>query len=184
MQARTQIRSLLRQGDRRTIGYVAEVVRTVLRDPELTSSLVECAFDSDAGVRMRAADALEKVSRERIDELQPYAAVLLGLFEETEQQELRWHLAVLLPRLRLDARERRRTGQVLQRCMDAKSSIVKTFALQGLADLTVQEPSLMPLVHDLLIYAERNGTPAMKARSRKLLLKLNRLAMELDSNSL
>jgi hypothetical protein len=125
---------------------------------------------------MRAADALEKVSRERIDELQPYTAALLGLFEETEQQELRWHLAVLLPRLRLDANERRRTGQALQRCMDAKSSIVRTFALQGLTDLTAQEPSLMPLALDLLMSAERYGTPAMKARSRKLLHELNRRA--------
>ncbi len=184
MQGRPQIRSLLRQGDRRTTGKVAAVVRTVLRDPKLTSSLVECAFDPDAAIRMRAADALEKLSRERVYELQPYTAVLLGLFEETEQQELCWHLAVLLPRLNLNARERRRTGQVLLRCMDSRSSIVKTFALQGLADLTVREPSLIPLVHDLLMSAGRNGTPAMKARSRKLLHKVNRPAIKLDSNPL
>jgi hypothetical protein len=174
MQTSPQIRSLLRHGDRRTVGKVAEVVHAVLQDPKLTSSLIECAFDKDAAVRMRAADALEKVSRKRIDELQPYTAALLGLFEETEQQELRWHLAVLLPRLRLNANERRRTSQALARCIDAKSSIVRTFALQGLADLTVQEPSLIPLTVDLLMSAERSGTPAMKARSRKLLHKLKR----------
>ncbi len=156
------------------MGNVSEVVRTVLQHPEITSSLVECVFDDDAGVRMRAADALEKVSRERSEHLQPYATVLLGLFEETKQQELRWHLAVLLPRLCLNSAERRRTAQALQLCMDAQSSIVKTFALQGLTDLTVQELSLVPLTLDLLMSAERTGTPAMKARSRKLIRALTK----------
>ena len=78
---------------------------------------------------------------------------------------------------------RRRTGQALQRCMDAKSSIVTTIALEGLADLTVQEPSLIPLTLDLLMSAERNGTPAVKARSRELLHKLNRSVNKLDPNS-
>ncbi len=118
---------------------------------------------------MRAADALEKISRQRTEELQAYTHVLVGLLEETEQQEVQWHLAVLLPRLDLTPRERRRTIEALQRCMDSRSSLVKTFALQGLFELAVQEPSLMPLVTDLLASAEKTGTPAMKARSRKLL---------------
>ncbi len=168
------IQQLLRPGDRRTVGNVSEVVRTVLQQPGMTSSLVECVFDEDAGLRMRAADALEKISRKQSDLLQPYAAVLIGLFEETEQQELRWHLAVLLPRLRLDSAERRRTAQVFQLCMEAQSSIVKTCALQGLTDLTRQDPSLVPLTLDLLMSAERSGTPAMKARSRKLLRELTK----------
>lgn len=176
MRIAPQIRSLLQAGDRRTVRNVAEVVHAVLKKPELVSDLVQCVFNVDVGLRMRAADALEKVSRKRVEELQPYASVLLGLFEESEQQELRWHLAVILPRLQLNASERRRTSEALRQCMAAKSSIVKTFALQGFFDLTVQEPSLVPTVLDLLMSAERNGTPAMRARSRKLLLLLERRA--------
>ena len=118
---------------------------------------------------MRAADAIEKISRQHVEELQSYVGTLPGLFEEDEQQELRWHLAVILPRLKLDASGRRRTGQALQQCLTAKSSIVKTFALQGLSDLAAQDPTLLPWVIDVLRTAERSGTPAMKARSRKLI---------------
>ncbi len=121
---------------------------------------------------MRAADALEKVSRKRVGELQPYSSALLGLFEENDQQELRWHLAVILPRLRLTANEPRRTSLALQKCLAARSSLVRTFALQGLSDLAIQEPVLSSLVRDLLRPAERDGTPAMRARSRKLLQEL------------
>jgi hypothetical protein len=53
--------------------------------------------------------------------------------------------------------------------LEDRSSIVRTFALQGLADLVREEPSLRPRVVEILREAARNGTPAMKARSRKLL---------------
>ena len=178
-----QIRSLLREGDLRTVGQVAGVVELVLRTPRLISVLVDCAFDEDKGIRMRAADALEKLSRSQAAELQSYSSVLLGLFEENDQQEIRWHLAVILPRLRLNASERRRTSQTLQQCLSAKSSIVRTFALQGLADLTAQEPTLRPFVLDLLRSSERGGTPAMKARSRKLLDMLEKPAKSVGTKS-
>ena len=80
MRTSNEIRSLLGQGDRRTVGHVAELVDVVLRKPKLVSALVECIFDADEGIRMRAADALEKISRKRVEELQhshpPYSVYL------------------------------------------------------------------------------------------------------------
>jgi type I restriction enzyme M protein len=53
------------------------------------------------------------------------------------------------------------------------SSIVKTCALQALADLAVDDSSIRPGVMEILRQSTRKGTPAMKARSRKLLLHLD-----------
>jgi hypothetical protein len=53
-----------------------------------------------------------------------------------------------------------------------RSSIVRTSALQGLADLAQDDTSLRPKVIELLRESTRDGTAAMKARSRKLLLRL------------
>jgi hypothetical protein len=58
--------------------------------------------------------------------------------------------------------------------LEDRSSIVKTFALQGLADLAQNDSAIRPGVVETLRKATRNGTPAMKARSRKLLLRLER----------
>jgi hypothetical protein len=55
---------------------------------------------------------------------------------------------------------------------DESSSIVKTMALQGLADLAGHDPTLLPMVLDLLRLHGRSGTPAMRARSRLLLQQL------------
>ena len=123
---------------------------------------------------MRAADAAEKVTRENSKLLQPYKRELLGLMADASEQELRWHLAAIVPRLWLDGTERKLASALLRGYLDDRSSIVRTFALQGLADLAENDLSLRSGVIELLREAARNGTAAMKARSRKLLLRLER----------
>ena len=120
-------------------------------------------------VRVRAADAIEKATRKNPGFLRPYKKELLGLMQEAKEQELRWHLSVMVPRLQLNAEERLRAISLLSSYLEDRSSIVKTFALQGLADLAQDDPSLQPRIVEILREAVRNGTPAMKARSRKLL---------------
>jgi hypothetical protein len=163
---------MLGGGDRRSIGRSNEVKRLVLKDPERFGELIECLWNEDAIVRMRAADAAEKVSAVRPELLKPHKRELLGLLVEVEQIELRWHLAVMVPRMALDAQERACAAETLKRYLEDRSSIVKTFALQGLADLARQDGRLRGTVRDALEVSLRTGTAAMKARARKLLKEL------------
>jgi hypothetical protein len=78
----------------------------------------------------------------------------------------------MVPRLRLNAREQQAAISLLSGYLEDGSSIVKTFALQGLADISETEPSFRGRVVEILGEAARKGTPAMKARSRKLLRHL------------
>jgi len=82
----------------------------------------------------------------------------------------------MVPRLDLKPRERNSVQEILKRYLDDRSSIVKTFALQALFDLATRHPALRPEVIEILRESLRNGTPAMKARSRKLLPTLERLS--------
>jgi hypothetical protein len=156
------------------IGRSEQVAAMVSNDPDLFSELISGLWSADPRVRMRAADAAEKVSRKRHELLQPYKKELLGLMTETQEQELRWHLAAMVPRLTLSFKERQVAISSLESYLEDRSSIVKTFALQGLADLAQDRPEMRPGVIEILREATRNGTPAMKARSRKLLLRLER----------
>lgn len=144
----------------------------VSRNGELFPGLIAGLWSADPLVRMRAADVAEKVTRSNREVLGPYKKALLDLMVEVKEKEVRWHLAVMVPRLLLNAKERKLAVSVLNDYLEDDSSIVKTFALQGLADLTRDDPSLRPGVMELLRDAARNGTAAMKARSRKLLLHL------------
>jgi hypothetical protein len=89
------------------------------------------------------------------------------------QKEVRWHLAQMLPRIRWNRMEQRRARRILIGYLRDSSSIVKTFAMQALADLTVQAPTLRPYVLRRLKEATARGSPAMRARGRKLLALLS-----------
>jgi len=154
------------------IGRSDEVAAMVCKAPELFQELIGGLWSEDPLVRMRAADAAEKVTRKNPELLQPYKGELLGLMAETEQQELRWHLAAMVPRLLLNPKQRNLATSLLVGYLEDRSSIVKTFALQGLADLAQDDPSIRPGVIEILRQATRTGTAAMKARGRKLLLRL------------
>ena len=171
---RKKILPLLEGRDRRTIGRSDQVAELVCEDPKLFPGLIAGLWSEDPLVRMRAADAAEKATRKNHELLQPYKKELLGLMAEATQQELRWHLAAMVPRLPLSARERNLAASLLNGYLEDRSSIVKTFALQGLADLAQNDPGIRPRVLEILREAARNGTPAMKARSRKLLSRLER----------
>jgi hypothetical protein len=166
--------SRLEGGDRRSIGRADEVAAIVSKNPRLFPRLMAGLWSEDALVRMRAADAAEKVTRENRKLLQPYKKELLGLMADATEQELRWHLAAMVPRLWLDGEERCLAVSLLHRYLEDRSSIVRTFALQGLADLAETDAKLRPGVIEILRAAARNGTAAMRARSRKLLAKFER----------
>jgi hypothetical protein len=168
------ILSLLEGGDRRTIGRSDEVAAMVSKKPGLFPALIAGLWSEDPLVRMRAADAAEKVTRQNREFLKPHKKELLGLMAEAKEQELRWHLAVMVPRLLLTSKERQLAATLLDSYLEDRSSIVRTFALQGLADLAQEDPSIRPAVIEVLRESIRKGTPAMKARSRKLLAHLQR----------
>jgi len=160
---------LLKGKDRRSIGRSNEVVALVLREPRRFRELMKCLWSDDPVLRMRAADAADKVSTQRPRLLDPFKAELLGLLSEAEQKELRWHLALMIPRLTLTRAERLRASEEFKRYLEDSSSIVKTFALHALTEIAEDEPSLRSRVRELVEQAVRAGTPAMKARARKLL---------------
>jgi len=166
---RGRIQAQLKGGDRRSIGRSNQIVSLVLRQPRQFPQLMKCLWSENPVVRMRAADAAEKISSQKPELLRHYKEELLGLLEETTQQEMRWHLAALIPRLPLTEGEIGRAWAALTRYLNDRSSIVKTFALQGLADLARLDPALRESAKNLIEDAARAGTAAMKARARKLL---------------
>lgn len=169
MPASETIRQMLAPGARLDVGRVWEVVELIEGQPGKLSKLVECLFDEDPAIASRAADALERITRDRPQQAQRWKDALLGLLAETTEKKVRWNLALTIPRLRLTVLECRRIAEVLNTWLDDPSSIVKTAALHGMADLTRQDPDSLPGVLDLLRMAGRSGTPAMRARSRILL---------------
>ena len=166
------ILNMLNGGDRRSIGRSDQVVAIVRRHPSLFPVLVDGMHHADELVRMRAADAAEKLTVTNPQWLQPFKRRLMSLAAQAQQQELRWHLAQMLPRLELSEGDRKIVAATLRGYLEDQSRIVKTFAMQGLADLAKQDPKLKQSIQPLIAFLTRTGSPSMKSRGRKLLLQL------------
>lgn len=166
------ILELLEGGDLRSIGRVSEVVDIVSAEHALFGRLFDGMLSDDPVIRMRSADAAEKITAKCPEYLQPYKTLLIEEISSIEQQEIRWHVAQMMPRLKLTESERTAVIKILVKYTDDKSRIVKTFAMQALADMAAKDKSLRPRVIGLLEELVELGSPAMKNRGEKLLERL------------
>ena len=97
---------------------------------------------------------------------------LLELAAHTRQQELRWHLAQMVPRLQLTTSEKNKIIAIFFDYLQDKSKIVVTFAMQALADFAAADSTLRPRVIRMLEAKIETGSPAVKSRGIKLLKKI------------
>jgi hypothetical protein len=159
-------------GDRRSIGKSNRAVALVLEQPELVGVLFQGLDSTDPVLRMRCADAIEKASAGHPDLLAPYKEALIQKYSKIEQQEVRWHLAPMLARLALSRREETAVVNLLLAFTRDRSSIVKTMSMQALTDMALRSRRLLPEVRRRIEELSATGTPAMKARGKKLLRAL------------
>jgi len=172
MQQMHPLLRLLIGGDRRSIGAANRVATMASRRPELMAILVAGIESADAVLRMRCADALEKATARAPDLLSPYKAKILGDFSKIDQKEVRWHVIPMLTRLSLSKSETAAVMDMLLHFTNDPSSIVKTMAMQALVDLALRNRHLLADIKRHIEELSIIGTPAMKARGKKLLPSL------------
>ena len=170
-----QIIEKLQGGDLRSKGRSDEVVREVFDSPRLFGLVVDGMIYDDPVVRMRASDAVEKITRKRPEYLAPHKSRMITMVSQIDQQEVRWHMAQILPRLQLTEQEREKVFKILLSYLEGKSKILKTFTMQGLADIAEQDRTYRTRVVGLLEDLVETGSPAMKTRGEKLLAHLRAL---------
>ncbi|WP_058764279.1 hypothetical protein [Exiguobacterium chiriqhucha] len=167
------IREVLSGGDLRSIGHVDAVVAYVGNDPDRFSELMTGLTDDRPVVRMRSADAIEKVTRRHPKLLQAHQASLSQQLHRAIQQEVRWHLAQLMPRLTWTEDEAADIVQMLTDWIDTETSnIVIVNSLQAIFDLSAMHPRFRDDLKTLLESQLETGSPAVKSRAKKLLHKL------------
>lgn len=142
----------------------------VLREPGLFAVLFDGLTLEEPLARMRAAYAVSKVAAERPDLLQAYKERFLDRLIDPDNSHLaRACMLQALRTLALDKEDIELLVDTLKDFLFSESSIVKTFSLQLLADFAAEDEDLRGDVLPLLWTARDTGTPAMRARARKLL---------------
>lgn len=90
-----------------SLGRVNEVIEIVLADKRRLEELYQCLFDEDAWVRMRAADAIEKVCRVHPDWLEAYIDRFSQELAASTQPSIQWHLAQIYAEVDLTRGQKR-----------------------------------------------------------------------------
>lgn len=95
-------------GHANSLGKTEEVVQQVLADESLLEELYRCMFSQDAWVRMRAADAFEKVCREHSEWIERYVdRIQRELYDDAQQASIKWHIAQIYQQVSLTPKQKK-----------------------------------------------------------------------------
>ncbi len=156
------------------------------RGPEAASSeLVEAAFaaggnaarselvkrlrDKDKAVAERAARTLKKISEADAAALYAWRKALLAEAFRAADVRVQWNLSIVLGRLPLKGADKALAVELMFERLRDKSGLNRTFAMQALMDLSANDTNLRERVVPIVTESLEHGTPAMRARARKLL---------------
>jgi hypothetical protein len=111
---------MLAGGHHNSLGRTQEVVGIVIGDKRRLDELFACLDCPDQLVRLRAADALEKVCRERNAWFVPHIDRIVAEIGRIDQPSVQWHTAQILDHLLPDLtdEQRRHAAHLLRDYLD------------------------------------------------------------------
>ena len=131
--------------------------------------LVRRLRDKDKAVVERAARTLKKISEANAARLLQWRKALIEEAFRAADVRVQWKMTIVLGRLPLKGRDKAVVVDLMFERLRDKSGLNRTMAMQALMDLSEDDAGLrarvMPIVREFL----EDGTPAMKARARRLL---------------
>ena len=173
----TYLHKNLKGGDLRSLGNTKVVISEITNQNKF-DDLFQNLFNSDRLVVMRAADAVEKLTKTHTEYLDSHKMELLQLFQSANNIELKWHLAQLIPRLIIRLKlNNEETGMVWNKLTQwafdrAGSRIVRVNSMQGLFDIQEKLPELKKDFTDTLLKLDRETIPSIVARVKILRKKM------------
>jgi hypothetical protein len=160
---------LLSGGDLRSIAQSNKVAGLVQGQKDF-DKLFQYLFHPERLVVMRAADAIEKITVNNKSYLTSHKKELIELCKNASDKELKWHLALIVARLRLRKSELGIIWELLT-CwaLDKKESrIVRVNSIEALFNLLQEHKELEQDFELLLSELGRQGVPSLIARIKKI----------------
>lgn len=169
----TKILKKLKGGDLRSIGRADEVVSDIQKNQSLFKEVFKGLYHDDPVVKMRSADVVEKITREYPGLLSGFEEPIINDLSQIDQQEVCWHIALLLPRLFYTEKQEKEILEILKRYLSHKSKIVNVNAMEALTILAIKNKLIKRNVEGIIRSKVESGSPAIQARGRKLLKRLS-----------
>jgi hypothetical protein len=136
---------------------------------EVCGELVRQLGHDDKLVAERAARTLKKISERDAGALYAWRKALLAEAFRAVDVRVQWNLSIVLGRLPLKGQDKAVAVDLMFERLRDKSGLNRTLAMQALMDLSEKDAALRARVVPIVREALEGGTPAMRARARRLL---------------
>ena len=159
----------LQGSDLRSIANVDRLL-LLIKDQNDFDELFRHLYSDDRLIIMRAIDAIEKITLNNPALLAKHKSELIKFLDKAQDKEFKWHLVLLVSRLKLTLEELGQVWTILTEWAKDKSEskIVRVNSLQALHDLTLNNKELKQDFELTIQRIERENIPSLNARIRKL----------------
>ena len=159
----------LEGGDLRFLAK-AQQLGSVIKTQKDFDDLFLFLHSKDRALIMRAADVLEKISRDYPNFLWAHQKEVLQFINTAKHKEFKWHLAQMVGRLKLTQVQRQQVFDILSKWVKdtGESRIVRVNALQALYDINQKYHEFGKEIQDLTLRIQEENIPSLNARIRKL----------------
>lgn len=166
---------LLVGGHANSLGRTNEVIEIVLNNKSRMDELFDCLFHTDAWVRMRAADALEKISRENPKWLEPYIDTMQTSLSKSTQASIQWHLAQIYRNVPLTKQQKLKAIHWLKSLLSTTEVdwIVAANTMDTLVQFTFDGSLPKKQTSALVNVQLGHASKSVVKRANKLLVELN-----------
>jgi len=165
----TAFEKILSGGDLRSIGKSNKLILKINNANDF-DELFKYLYNVDRLVVMRAADTIERITIDNPQYLTKHKNEIIELCDAAKDKELKWHLALLIPRLNLNNREYEKAWVTLTIWARDKdnSRIVRVNSLQGLFEMTKQQSKSAKDFWLTLHEIEKDNIPSINARIKNI----------------
>lgn len=168
-----QILAWLAGGDLRSDGLANEAAQAVLQNPHLFDDLYQGLSAPDDVIRGRAADALEKVAREKPDLLVEHLPQLVQLSQSDPVPMVKMHLAMIFGHLSIYPQHVSELRTALFELLEDESVFAKSWAIASLCILGRKFPVESQAITRSIAPLKADPSVAVRSKVRNALTILS-----------
>lgn len=167
-----QVLRWLAGGDLRSDGMSNEAAGFILGHMQFFEDLYAGLHEDNETIRGRAADALEKVARQRPDVFVGRLDDLVRIARHDPVPMVRWHLAMILGHLAADGWRADDLKRTLLSMLADSSAFVRSWAISSLCILGRNHPRMRSQILKRLAPLQRDASIAVRSRVRNAMTLL------------
>ena len=165
---------LLDGTNRKSKGEAKQVSKNLRQFPEKFLELLECFNHPNQVIHIRAAHVIQMLASQIPMTIERYQKVITDIYKKTEVPEVKWILAQMLNQFTFTKAQQKGIKHILENDLNAPHKFLVAHTIEALANHLIKYHYNLTNFKSKLVQLTATGSPAIQARGRKILKKLDR----------